>query len=69
MPEKPGNTWAALGVAGNIGLTMVATIAVGLFGGRWLDNFFASSPWCTVSGIVVGMLAGLWSTYKKIIKL
>jgi ATP synthase protein I len=69
MPEKPGGTWSALSVAGNIGLTMVATIAVGLFGGRWLDNYFATSPWCTVSGIVLSMLAGLWSTYKKIVKL
>lgn len=69
MPEKPGGTWSALSAATNIGFTMVSTVAVGLFGGRWLDNYFSFSPWCTVIGIVLGMLAGLWSVYKKIVKL
>lgn len=68
MPEKPNGTWSALGTASNIGLTMVATVAVGLFLGRWVDHYLETSPWFTVSGIVLGMLAGLWSTYKKIVK-
>ena len=68
MAGKPNGTWSALGVAGNIGLTTVATVAVGLFLGRWADNYCGIFPWFTVSGIVLGMLAGLWATYKKIIK-
>ncbi|WP_371372254.1 AtpZ/AtpI family protein [Sporomusa aerivorans] len=69
MPEKRNGVWSALSLAGTIGLNMAATVAVGLFLGRWTDNYFATSPWFTVSGIIAGMIAGLWSTYKKIVKL
>lgn len=56
----------AFTLAGTIGLNMAATIAVGLFGGKWLDEYFNTAPFATVSGIVLGMLAGLWSAYKRI---
>ena len=68
MPGKPNGTWSALSEAANIGFTTVATVAVGLFAGRWADNYLDAFPWFTVAGIVVGMLAGLWSIYKKIVK-
>lgn len=68
MPKKQDGMWSALSMAGTIGLNMAATVAVGLFLGRWADNYLNSFPWFTVSGIVLGMVAGLWSTYKKIIK-
>ncbi|SDM16995.1 Putative F0F1-ATPase subunit Ca2+/Mg2+ transporter [Dendrosporobacter quercicolus] len=60
--------FAAFGLAASIGLNIVATVAVGLFGGRWLDRYFATFPWFTVGGIVLGMLAGLWSVYKRIMQ-
>ncbi|HML89540.1 MAG TPA: AtpZ/AtpI family protein [Methylomusa anaerophila] len=57
----------AFGLVGAIGLNMAATAAVGFFGGRFADNHLNTFPWFTVIGILLGMLAGLWSTYKKII--
>lgn len=59
----------ALSLVTTIGLNMVATIVVGLVLGRWADNFFATAPWCTVAGIVLGMAAGFWGTYKRIMHL
>ena len=59
--------FSALSMVGTIGLNMVATVAVGLFGGRAVDNWLGTSPWATVTGIVLGMVAGLWATYKRII--
>lgn len=67
MPKQDG-IWSALSLAGTIGLNMAAMVAVGLFFGKWADRYFNTFPWFTVSGIVVGMGGGLWSTYKKIIK-
>ncbi|MPM69097.1 hypothetical protein SDC9_116041 [bioreactor metagenome] len=61
-----GQMLKAFSHVGAIGLTIAATIAVGLFGGRWLDSFFNTTPYATVAGIVLGMLAGLWSAYKRI---
>ncbi len=57
----------ALGIVANIGASMVATIAVGLFGGRWLDEQLSTTPWLTAIGIILGMVAGLWSVYKRLL--
>lgn len=64
--NKKNPFFAAFGLASSIGLNIVATVAVGLFGGKWLDKVFAAFPWFTVAGIVLGMLAGIWSAYRKI---
>lgn len=66
--EKKSPVFAAFGMATSIGLNIVATIAVGLFGGRMADTYFATAPWLTIVGIVLGIIAGLWATYKKIMK-
>ncbi len=68
MPGKNDGLWSAFGLAGSIGLNMVASVAVGLFLGRLADRFWEASPWFTVGGIVLGMIAGLWGTYKRIVK-
>jgi ATP synthase protein I len=68
VPGKNDGLWSAFSLAGSIGLNMVATVAVGLVFGRWADNYLNSFPWFTISGIVLGMAAGLWSTYKRIVK-
>lgn len=57
---------AAFGMVGSIGLNMVATIGVGLFIGRLIDSWLASTPWATAGGIILGMLSGLWAVYKRV---
>ncbi|MBP2651096.1 MAG: putative F0F1-ATPase subunit [Firmicutes bacterium] len=59
---------AAFGLVGSMGLSMVATVAVGVLAGRAVDQWLTSSPWGTVVGIILGLLAGLWVTYKRIIE-
>jgi ATP synthase protein I len=56
----------AFSLVGTIGISMVAAVAVGLFGGRALDNWLNTSPWFTIAGIVLGMISGLWATYKRV---
>jgi ATP synthase protein I len=56
----------AFSMVGSIGLSMVATLAVGLFSGRAVDNLLGTYPWATIVGIVLGVLSGLWSTYKQV---
>lgn len=57
--------YAAISMVGNMGLSMVAAVAVGLFLGRLCDDWLASYPWGAVGGIILGMLAGIWSIYKR----
>lgn len=66
--EKKSPVFAAFGMATSIGLNIVATIAVGIVGGRMADSYFSTTPWLTVGGIVLGIIAGLWATYKRIMK-
>ena len=58
----------ALGMVTSLGLGMAAAVAVGLIAGRWLDGVLDSSPWATAAGIILGMLAGLWSIYKQVLR-
>lgn len=63
--EDKKQLFATLGTVGNIGFTMVSTVAVGLFLGRMADKWMDSSPWFSVAGIVLGMISGMWAMYKK----
>lgn len=58
--------WNAVSMVGSLGLNMVATVAVGLFLGRFADERLATSPWGAIAGIVLGMLAGVWAVYKRV---
>lgn len=59
---------SAFGMVGNVGITMVASAVVGLFGGRFLDEKLGISPWATVIGILLGLVAGMWSSYKQVMR-
>ncbi|MBP2645424.1 MAG: putative F0F1-ATPase subunit [Firmicutes bacterium] len=59
---------AAFSLVGGMGLSMAATVAAGVFLGRVVDNWLGLSPWGTVAGVIIGMAAGIWSTYKRIIE-
>jgi ATP synthase protein I len=63
--EDKREFFRALGAVGNIGFTLAAAVVVGLLLGRMLDNVFSTGPWLTVVGIILGMIAGLWSMYKQ----
>lgn len=59
---------SAFGMVGNVGITMVASAVVGLFGGRFLDEKLGIAPWATVIGILLGLVSGMWSSYKQVMR-
>lgn len=59
--------FAAFGLAGTIGFQLAAAIVVGLFAGRLIDDYLETTPAATVLGIILGIFAGAWAMYKKII--
>ncbi|VBB08925.1 putative f0f1-atpase subunit ca2+/mg2+ transporter [Lucifera butyrica] len=65
--EDKGQMFSALATAGSIGFIMAANVLVGLAAGHWTDKWLNTSPWFSVLGIVLGMVAGLWTTYKRIV--
>lgn len=43
--------------ASAIGLQFAVSIAIGAFGGNWLDKKFDTAPWLLLTGIVLGAAA------------
>jgi F0F1-type ATP synthase assembly protein I len=44
-----------------LGVTMAASVVVGILGGRWLDNRLGTTPWLTVAGLLLGVGAGFYN--------
>lgn len=49
-----------------LGSTFLASIAVCLFGGWWLDGALGTSPWLTVTGAFLGIGMGFYLFVKTI---
>jgi len=53
------NVVKGLAEALNMGTTIVASVALGYFGGRWLDRLLDTDPWLTVAGFLLGVGTGI----------
>ncbi|MBP2627182.1 MAG: hypothetical protein H6Q68_1893 [Firmicutes bacterium] len=53
--------------AATISLYMISSVVAGILLGRLADGYFGSQPWATIIGIVLGMIAGMWAIYKKVV--
>ena len=49
----------ALSVSSQLGITMVACIAIGVFLGRFLDNLLGTAPWLLLLFSLLGVVAAL----------
>ncbi len=56
----------ALSLVSTLGLTVVSSIAVGIFLGSLVDTWLDSSPWGAVGGIILGVLSGLYGVFKLV---
>ena len=68
MPGQDRNPYLALGLVSGIGLNWAASIVIGLYGGRWLDGHFRTTPTLTIVGILLGTVAGAVGTYKMVVR-
>ncbi len=51
--------------AGSLGLTLFVCIFVGVFLGRVIDEYLATSPWGIIIFSLLGTISGFWSLYKR----
>jgi ATP synthase protein I len=58
--------WKGLAGPGTVGLEITLSIAVGLFGGAWLDEKFATKPWLTIIGLGYGLAAAGRAIYRAL---
>lgn len=67
MDKDKQEMFSGISTAATIGFYMVSSVAAGVLFGRLADGYFGSQPWGTVVGIVLGMITGMWSIYKKVV--
>ena len=56
MADNKQNWPRALADAMNLATSVAFAIAVGYFGGRWLDGRFDTGPWLSIAGLLFVML-------------
>lgn len=50
-----------------VGLQFAASILLFFFLGRWADSRLGTEPWLLVVGVFVGLAAGFWSMYRRLV--
>jgi ATP synthase protein I len=50
-----------------VGLGFAASILLFFFLGRWLDDRLGTEPWLLIVGVFVGLAAGFWSMYRRLV--
>jgi ATP synthase protein I len=53
------NMWRIAGSTGAVGIEVAVAIALGYFGGQWLDRKFGTAPWFAIVGFVAGIGAAI----------
>jgi len=49
---------------GVLGWIIVTPMLIGVFAGRWLDQWFGSGLFCTAPLLMIGLALGCWSAWK-----
>ncbi|MEN6460197.1 MAG: AtpZ/AtpI family protein [Syntrophomonas sp.] len=49
----------------NLATTVASCVALGYFGGRWLDGRFDTAPWLTLVGFLVGVATGIKAMWQR----
>jgi ATP synthase protein I len=57
-----------LGLAFTSGLTLLAGLFLGYYGGRWLDGLAGTTPWLTLVGLLLGIVAGFRVLLRDILR-
>jgi ATP synthase protein I len=71
-PAEPGQTdrrpdrrWIRqVGVLSGVGLTLVISTVLGLWGGYVLDRWLGSAPWLMLVGLFLGIAAGFVNLFR-----
>jgi len=68
MDENIKKAIKALGILSTVGLAMALSIAIGAYGGYLLDKRLQTSPWFSLIGLGMGIVAAfrnLYVMYKR----
>jgi F0F1-type ATP synthase assembly protein I len=53
-----------MGRYGTVGIELIVSMALGYYGGRWLDEKAGAHGWLTGAGAFLGVVVGFYSLWK-----
>jgi ATP synthase protein I len=65
MAEEP-SPWRSLRILASVGITFVVATAGATIGGYFVDRWLGTTPWFTLIGIGVGVVAGFRDLFRSI---
>ena len=66
MPGEDFSVYKQLIRLSMIGVTLVASTAIGLAIGYWLDRWLGTSPWLTMVFLLFGIAAGFLNLFRDV---
>lgn len=64
--ESRGGVLQALALTTTIGMELAITVVLGYLGGKYLDQMHGAGSWFTLTGVLIGLVAGIVSVYKTL---
>lgn len=49
-----------------IGIFFGVAVAIGYFAGHWIDGRYHTDPWCSIAGLLVGIIASFRELYRLV---
>ncbi len=70
MPNKQPSkiNYRKIAAISSLGLMLPSSIAVGLFFGYYLDQFFGTDPWLLLVFLLLGIFSGFYSLIRGLSK-
>jgi F0F1-type ATP synthase assembly protein I len=63
--QKPRDEWyVSYGIYGVVGIQLAAAVVAGLFFGNYLDKKLHTLPWLTITGLLLGSIAGFYNLFR-----
>ncbi|HZS79729.1 MAG TPA: AtpZ/AtpI family protein [Ktedonobacteraceae bacterium] len=69
MNKKPPSVWDAMGLMLQLGLTIAVPLALGAFGGNYLDGLTNHKPLFLLLGLLLGLIVGIYGAYRLFARL
>lgn len=66
---KNFETMKKIAYASSIGMVLVVSTFIGLGMGYFLDSRLGTTPWFTIGGLLLGIIAGCYNGYEMVMKI
>lgn len=66
--SRPMSPWKALSLVSIIGIDLAMCTVIGYWLGHKVDSWFHTAPWGLISGVLLGLTAGVFSIIPVIKK-